>query len=543
MELITAHTLWKDYNLKVLPLNETVLKTEMTEKYSVKHVYFNGEATGDGVTRIYARLYSPASIPSGASVVLMNDVDNPFDTTYIDVLTDCGYTVLALDYAGKRDGDGKFTIYPESLSAANWFSENSGAKKFAANPKLSCWYVYATVMLRGFTYLENQPNLDKKKICFFGVRRGAFQVYKAAFVQQNAACAVALFNSSYIEGRDLNAEDAMNYNTCLSNNIYAPLITIPTYILESSNNRENSLFATGSLYATASETCNLFIAEHSDNTLTSVQLNSLIAYINGVCFSHQALPKAAQLNAVNSDRKLYYEIYLHNAEEVEEVNLYYSHGDIGGAYRYWSKPNIERVSENEYICKADVFVLKDETSAFVNVKYKNGIILSSEIVTKIPYLMGVSAKEVVKSRLVYDTDMGTDDWLIMNMNKTGGKSYDLSIATGGNGITGITSSANTMSTLKIGDVSTSGARDSLLQLLVYSFALQTLTITVTCRTEHGTSTYSALKRPEAYEEWTKITLSASEFKSLDGPMPGWDTAVSLTISGENTLLVNSLLWI
>lgn len=541
MELITAHTLWKDYNLKILPLNETVLKTDVTEKYSVKHVYFNGEATGDGVTRIYARLYSPACIPTGASVVLMNDVDDPFDTTFIDVLTDCGYTVLALDYAGKRDGDGKFTIYPESLSAANWFSENGGAKKITANPKLSCWYVYATVMLRGYTYLESQPDLDKTKISFFGVRRGAFQVYKAAFVRPDAACAIALFNSSYVEGLDLNSVDAMSYNTCLSNNIYAPLLTVPTYILESSNNRENSLFTTGALYSTASESCNLFIAEHSDNTLTSVQLNSLIAFINGVCFSHSELPKAAELNAVNSDRALYYEIYLPNPEDAEEVNLFYSHGDVGGAYRYWSKPALERVSENEYICKADVYVLKDETSAFVNVRYKNGIILSSEIITKIPYMMGVSAKEIVKSRLVYDTDMGTDDWLIMNASV--GKSYELSISTGGNGISGITSSANTLSTLKIGDENTSGERDSLLQLLVYSFSLQTLTITVTCKNEHGTSSYSALKRPEAYEEWTKITLSASEFKSHDGPMQGWDKAVCITISGEDKLLVNSLLWI
>ena len=103
MELITAQTLWKDYNPRNIPLSETVLSTEYTDKYSVKHVYFNGEATGDGCTRIYARLYSPASIPTGASAVLMNDIETPFDPTYIDMLIDCGYTVLALDYAGKRD--------------------------------------------------------------------------------------------------------------------------------------------------------------------------------------------------------------------------------------------------------------------------------------------------------------------------------------------------------------------------------------------------------------------------------------------------------
>ena len=58
MELITAKTLWKDYDPRNIPLDETVLITEYNEKYSVKHVYFNGEATGDGCTRIYARVHS-----------------------------------------------------------------------------------------------------------------------------------------------------------------------------------------------------------------------------------------------------------------------------------------------------------------------------------------------------------------------------------------------------------------------------------------------------------------------------------------------------
>ena len=114
MELITAKTLWKDYDPRNIPLDETVLITEYNEKYSVKHVYFNGEATGDGCTRIYARVYVPASIPSGAAVVLMNDIETPFDTTYTEMLLDCGYTVLVPDYAGKRT-EGRFTIYPRSL--------------------------------------------------------------------------------------------------------------------------------------------------------------------------------------------------------------------------------------------------------------------------------------------------------------------------------------------------------------------------------------------------------------------------------------------
>ena len=124
MELITAQALWKDYDLRALPLSETVLSIEHKERYTIEYIYFNGEATVDGCTRIYAQLYTPSSIPSGASVVLMNDVDEPFDTTYVDLLVSCGYTVLVVDYAGKRD-EGRHTLYPQSLSYANYFGIDS----------------------------------------------------------------------------------------------------------------------------------------------------------------------------------------------------------------------------------------------------------------------------------------------------------------------------------------------------------------------------------------------------------------------------------
>ena len=106
-----------------------------------------------------------------------------------------------------------------------------------------------------------------------------------------------------------------------------------------------------------------------------------------------------------------------------------------GTYRNWSRLNLERVSEDEYITKADVYVLKDETSAFVSVRYSNGVILSSEIVTRVPYMMGVAAKEIVRSRLVYDVDMGVDDWLI---SSDCGGDGEISIKEGANGIEGVT---------------------------------------------------------------------------------------------------------
>lgn len=538
MELMTAQMLWTNHDHRRLPLSETVLRTELCERYTIKEIYFNGDATADGVTRIYARLYTPSCIPTGASVVLMNDIDTPFDTTYINLLTECGFTVLALDYGGKRD-EGKFTIYPESLENANYKSESSDFNGFPDNPKASCWFVYATVMLRGYYYLEEIETLDSNRICFFGVKRGAFSVYKAAFAEPNAACAVALFNSDYVPSLELNSDKAMLYKSCIANTTYAPYIKTPLYIIESSNNNEDSLFHVNSLYLASSEACSYYIAEQSDNTLNPKQRRSLLAYMNGLCFSHKPMPAQPKIEAVCEDRALYYRVTVFG-EDIDSVTLYYTYGFSKGAFRNWFKLPLEKTGDNEYRAKADVYLAKEEASAFVSVKYSNGIALSSEIVTKTPYLLGVHEGEIIKSRLVYETDMGPDSWMITKKTDLFGEVY---MAEGHNGIQGVTSSINTLTTLKIGDLHTRGETDNLLQLLVYSKTKQTVILEATCKENDGYYPYTYEAHLSSFGEWAKITLSASEFKSETGPMESWANAVKLTITSEDTLLINSLLWI
>ncbi len=540
MELITAQALWKDYDLKALPLSETILSTEYKERYTIEYVYFNGEAALDGCTRIYAQLYTPSSIPSGAGVVLMNDINEPFDTTYVDLLVDSGYTVLVVDYAGKRDV-GRHTIYPQSLDYANFFGENGGFKLpfSATEAKKSCWYVYATVMARGFVFLQSREEIDKTKISFFGVRRGALNVYKAAYLAPEACAAVALFNSSCVSGIDTSSPDAMLYNTCLSPGCYASQLKVPTYIVEGSNNGEDSLFETNELYKVASEQCRFYIAEHSDNILMPYQRKSIIAFLNSVCFARGGLPSEPRLEAKNSERSLYYEIAIDRAENAQVVKLHYFYGKETGAYRNWSNLSLQRVSESEYLCKAAIYLHKEETSAFASVIYDNGLILSGEIITKTPYLMGVDETQVVRSRLIYEVDMGTTDWLIMDKRGFG----EISIKSSEVGIEGVTSSVNSLTTLKIGDLHTCGDRDGSLQLLVHSEEEQTITLSVVCRSENGYIVYECNKRLVSYGEWSKITLSSDELRSKNGLMHGWDDAVGITVRSEKKLLINSLLWI
>ena len=98
MELFTTATLWKNYDRRAQPLDVTVIDTEEKEGYSVEYVFFNGDPCADGCARIFAHYYRPDN-PNGAGVVLMNDVMDVFDETYVFMLTSLGYCLRWIMWA------------------------------------------------------------------------------------------------------------------------------------------------------------------------------------------------------------------------------------------------------------------------------------------------------------------------------------------------------------------------------------------------------------------------------------------------------------
>ena len=82
MELFTTATLWKNYDRRAQPLEQTVISSEKQADRTVEYVFFNGDPCADGCTRIFSRYYRPEKA-NGAGVVVMNDVMDVFDETSI----------------------------------------------------------------------------------------------------------------------------------------------------------------------------------------------------------------------------------------------------------------------------------------------------------------------------------------------------------------------------------------------------------------------------------------------------------------------------
>ena len=100
MEVISSQALWKDYDRKSLPLNESIVSEKTENGISETRLYFSGAAASDGITRIFARLVRPDINERLPVVIVMGDLYDDVDkTTFAEA---CGRAVLYVDYSGEK---------------------------------------------------------------------------------------------------------------------------------------------------------------------------------------------------------------------------------------------------------------------------------------------------------------------------------------------------------------------------------------------------------------------------------------------------------
>ena len=539
MELFTIATLWKNYDRRAQPLEQTVISSEEQADRTVEHVFFNGDPCADGCTRIFSRYYRPKK-PNGAGVVLMNDVMDVFDETYVNLLISAGYGVLAVDYVGKRRAD-LYTVYPHSLEQSNHFAFPDAMKTLPDNPKQSCWYVWATLMLRGVTYLESRPEITGK-ISVFGVKTGAFQVWKAAYVEKSLACGIALFNSGYMEGMSLSGTKQMQYNTCIDNAPYAGDVTVPVLAEVASNARDNSIqYMSDLINNVRSANCCFVIGERRCGLLSDEQINNIRIFIDRSNFGPvENLPRQPEIAARESGRSLFYDVKIDYSLPIEEVKLFVSEGDMPFAYKNWHQYALSFVQDGNYMARINAYAPKERMCAFVTVKYKNGFSVTSELVQNIPFLMKVKPTDCAKAHLMYSVEDGIDDWTVLGGYGAKG-SQSPYLETGEYNLQGVTSDFDSLSTFKFGEFRYRTEGKNYIQVTVYIEDDMRMNVTITSKSDGDYLNYTYSVHLRGYKEWIKVNLRADQFRCGASKLENFDDISCFTIESDGKLLLNSVI--
>lgn len=525
--VVSPKNLWLTYDRKAAPLNVAEISTTSTSFGVEKKVYFDGEAAENCFTRIYARLLK---VNDGKKLVLVlkapqDDINNDDFSSF----TNRGWSVLAVDYAGNSFGEKeRFTIYPNQLEFANYDEEKLYAS--TDSPNASCQYIWTTIALRAVTFAESE---GFERIAMLGVGIGGAQVFRACAITDVPKCGVSLFSPGfYPPADDINQ---LSGSVGLDVAGYAPLLKTPFYQLCCSNDADSSLDDINSLNEQAPNDAIMYIAARVGRSLTTeIQANIdkfMSVYLDSVTEAKSNL-NMPEVTISGSENKMYFSLTCN--EQPAEARVYVSHGITNASYRNWRKIPMQMAGEREYIGYTEVYSLDKPVYAFGTVLTNSGFLISSNVVKKTPSSINVTPTTIFKRRLIYDVDMGLDDFF------TDGRIVKPVIKPGPFGINGICVK-NNLCTYKIGDVAYSGERDGSLQLLLFSPVPQKVKFSVTDGDQFLTHVCEKAVSPE--NDWSKVTLAVSDLKSSDSNLFGWDRAIFLRIDTEEELLINSLLWV
>lgn len=528
MEFLSPQSLWSEYDRTALPLNPSVITSTNTDGVICERLYFSGERSASGVTRIFAKLWIPNE-KQPPVVILMHDLNEDIDCFDASELLASGYAVLAIDYAGEREDKERFTLYPREMEFANYFKNPETLTLTPQNPKLSCWYVWTTVLLRTITLAQSDERLSDS-IAVIGIGAGGSQVMKVTALE-DLKCGVTVFGTNPPIG------DEVTFKACLGNGSYAPLYRFPLISAVCSNADEAFFERVSGIYVGSSDKYYLTVGERVNDVLLSHQRECIRAFLGRRL--KMGLPigvEAPEITAKESERQLYYEIKADPNLAINRVELFVSYAVEQGELRNWHKIKTLSTGAGEYIAKAEVYDASLPVYAFATVFYEDGFSFSTQLFAKIPALLGVQAQSLVKSRLLYDSDSGTDDFVSVK----GGD--DIVMKSGAYGIDGVCSLSGELATFKVGDMKYKAEEDSILQLIVYAEDEREAEFVVWTPEKGAETEYVCRRKTGSDGNWTKLTLSAEDFKSREGTLVSFAKAAYFCIRCDG-LLVNTMLWV
>ena len=538
MELLTPQQIWKGYDASALPLFVSVLADRKEGERRIVTAYFNGPTTTDGVVRVFARCTVSAGKGRYPAVIFMPDVGRRADTD-VERLSGLGYAVIVPDYAGVRDDDPGYTIYPRSLGVANYAPER--VTEYPSDMRFNCWNVWAEIAMRTVTYAAGLDFVDASRIAVMGEGIASSAALKAAVLDKRLSCAVTLYSSGFSDDRNDDPNYLM-YKVALADEAYAPMVSVPLLMMIASNDSDGRADAMSEVYSLVPESTGsrLSVSERSNRAIGVKQRMTPVLWLARYLKGKGDVPSEPVLTASASERKLYYSV---KADPSCEVELFVSRGTDEPQLRNWSKAKLMLVGEGEYIAHVDVYSAKEKIYAFANARSPEGMSVSSPILERLPAQMGIAETPLTNSRLIYDGDMGTDDW---TEDAALAEENTLGMSTGPFGINGVTA-VGTFGTFKLGDPVFRGKDGYLLQIMLYSPERQNVTITITASVKSKTGaryaefSYSAAVDPD--DNWRKLTLEASDFKSPYGVCESWEDVFGMRIGGASPVIVASLLWV
>ncbi|MBP5177519.1 MAG: hypothetical protein ILP02_02925 [Clostridia bacterium] len=400
--ILSPAMLWRSFNY-TLPLKESKISEDVFDNVVYSHMYFYGRDTGEGRVRIYGVYAKPRTTGKKApkaGLLIIPDIGKTVDISIVNVYVKQGYAVLMIDYCGDTGENENFTKYPDCVSYANLNSAGRSIDYCDKTAKETAWYEWVAVARYGISFLKNQYELEK--IGVIGIKNGANVGWQVCGTDRRVDCFVALFGAGWRKFRGIHkfggadvdgSDERLRYLAAVDAHAYAQYVECPVFYMTSTNSFEfdcdramDTVSRVPSSYPLA-----INIAPRYDGVLDlSCKRNVdifLAKYLFGYKVAFPHTPKIA-LNCEDRSVTVGVEIDFNDQLRTKSVTAYLAEDGENPAFRDWVEmPALTTKEENKKAFFKKINGNSSFVTVFVVVEYRNGITVSSSMVTKkVPHI-------------------------------------------------------------------------------------------------------------------------------------------------------------
>ena len=540
--ILSALAVWRKLNLTTPVSVEEGDEICSRSGIKIRDITFDGKKAEDGYVRIYAKFARPLGDGKVPAVLLLADANataEDVDET-VEYFVKKGYAVLAPDYVGEGAEKEKFTVYPDSLSYANFEKANLYALDKTAVE--TCWFEWTCVALYGVEYLKQRE--DVSNIGVVGMRIGGEIAWKTMLssdikcgVPINAAGWLTYFDYDKFADNSLKnmTDNQRAYIAGVESQSYAPFVKCPVLMLCSMRDYVFDYDRAYDTFMRLPEKDGSAIAYSSDSgaVIGPNLLKNMELFLEKNLKGREIfIPETVDLKLTSSGEMLCLEADVGTGGIVEEFGVLYAETgeESESAYREWQnllKTDGKNLKNGVLTTTVTPYGGADYAFAYAYARYINGFTAVSRIVAK---KLDRAGKNAVKNRMIYSGE-GIDCFSVADYKPfaVGGIFLESEAVPKQNrgyaNIAGVYSIGG-VKTYKIASPQYTAEENALLEFDAYSKHDFTVKVVVEVL-EKGDKfrRFIASEEVKGKGKWKRIILKANEFKDEETGAPlkshGW----------------------
>lgn len=527
-EFLTPANIWRDFDPYSLPLETTEVRSYEENGALTSLYYFTALTTGDGKVRCFVKISRPSHGTRFPTVLVIDSATEPLAEAYLSLVKE-GFAVAVFDYAGRVEGKTYFTLYPDSLSHANFATAGRALNVAEPSAKHTSWCVWTSVARRVVTFLYSLDYVDSSHLGVLGVREGANVAWQTVGTDDRLVALATLYGwdrESEVEDED----EAECWQAGVAPESYMPAVKVPVLVAGGSNDRATEFSRNGKLANLPKDVPLLHaVSEGLDRKMYYSDMNAMLAFFRSTLGGADMPVPPSAVVSKNDKGEWTVKVTVPGDAKAE---VFYA---VGENQKFLSFQKVKpKKSDDSHVAKLGA--LTGDT-LFVLAKGDYGTFRLSA--TPISVELGNAKSAVRGNHVVYTSSMGTNTAVPM-----GSKPFfddPLSVKTGTNGIMGITSDTGSLA-LWVADITPTNV--SALSFDTSSQAERKMTVNLVFDENGETDVFSCEVTAVPGKLWQRHLIELRDFKNEAHASPKSFVGVKrVEFIFGSAIVINNVLWI